>query len=199
VAIARKLATARFVLGEGMQSFNCYEDAERAEAYAKLEFPGTYYLAYRDLPRILQDHVQGRLALDFGCGTGRSTRFLKKLGFMVTGVDIAKDMISRSREADPSGDYVLVPEGDFSSFEEGTYDLILSVFTFDNIPSGEMKVQILEKMKRLLQHGGKIINLVSSPDIYRHEWASFSTKDFPENRSARSGDKVRIIITDSQA
>ena len=38
---------------------NCYEDARRAEAYAKLEFPGTYYLAYRDLPEIIFEHVTG--------------------------------------------------------------------------------------------------------------------------------------------
>jgi hypothetical protein len=38
--------------------------------------------------------------------------------------------------------------------------------------------------------------MVSSPEIYVHEWASFSTRDFPENRHARNGDTVRIIITD---
>ena len=64
-----------------MGLFNSYEDAKRAETYAKLEFPGTYYLAYRDLPGIIFDHVKGRKALDFGCGTGRSTRFLQKIGF----------------------------------------------------------------------------------------------------------------------
>jgi SAM-dependent methyltransferase len=181
-----------------MPSFNCYEDPRRAAAYAKLEFPGTYYLAYRDLPRILQDHVPGRRALDFGCGTGRSTRFLEQLGFATTGVDIAEDMIARAREADPAGDYVLVPEGDLGAFADGTFDVVLSVFTFDNIPSGELKVRILKDMKRLLRPGGRIVNLVSSPEIYTHEWASFSTRDFPENRSARSGDRVRIIITDSE-
>ena len=29
-----------------------------------------------------------------------------------------------------------------------------------------------------------------------HEWASFSTKDFPDNKFAKSGDVVRIITTD---
>ena len=29
---------------------NVYEDEERARAYATLQFPGTYYLAFRDLP-----------------------------------------------------------------------------------------------------------------------------------------------------
>ena len=38
--------------------------------------------------------------------------------------------------------------------------------------------------------------LVSSPEIYTHEWASFSTRDFPHNREARSGDVVRIVMTD---
>ena len=31
--------------------------------------------------------------------------------------------------------------------------------------------------------------------MYTHEWASFSTKDYPENRRAASGDVVRIITT----
>ena len=63
-----------------MGLFNSYEDAKRVEAYAKLEFPGTYYLAYRDLPGIIFEHVKGRKSLDFGCGAGRSTRFLQKIG-----------------------------------------------------------------------------------------------------------------------
>jgi len=40
--------------------------------------------------------------------------------------------------------------------------------------------------------------VVSSPEIYTNEWASFSTKDFPENKRAKSGDKVRIIQTDTE-
>jgi hypothetical protein len=58
------------------------------------------------------------------------------------------------------------------------------------------KVTNFEGLKRLLKTGGRIINVVSSPEIYTHEWASFSTKDFPENNVAKSGDKVRIVQTD---
>ena len=42
------------------------------------------------------------------------------------------------------------------------------------------------------------MSVVSSPDIYTHEWASFTTKDFPENAAACSGDVVRIVTTDHQ-
>jgi hypothetical protein len=39
-----------------MDFTNVYEDAKRAESYARLEFPGTYYLAYRDIPGIIEKY-----------------------------------------------------------------------------------------------------------------------------------------------
>ena len=175
---------------------NVYNDNERADAYAKLEFPGTYYLAYRDLPAIFGEHLRGRKALDFGCGTGRSTRFLHRLGFAAVGVDIAAQMLARARERDPHGEYRLVGDGDLSGLPQDTYDLVLSVFTFDNIPTMEKKVALFKSLKGLLKAGGRIVSLVSSQEIYMNEWASFSTKDFPENRTARSGDRVRTVMLD---
>ena len=106
-----------------MESGNCYEDATRAEAYATLEFARTYYLAYRDLPRIIAEHARGKRALDFGRGTGRSTRSLRKLGFDVVGIDISHAMLTIARRTDPKGDYRLVREGDFSPFAGGSFDL----------------------------------------------------------------------------
>jgi ubiquinone/menaquinone biosynthesis C-methylase UbiE len=181
-----------------MRFRNSYQDAKRAEAYAKLEFPGTYYLAYRDLPEIIREHVRGRKAIDFGCGTGRSTRFLERLGFDVVGVDISEDMLKKARELDAEGDYRLNEDGDLSQFEDAAYDLVLSAFTFDNIPTMEKKVKNFKELGHLLKKEGRVVNLVSSPEIYTHEWASFSTKDFPTNQKAKSGDKVSIIQTDTE-
>lgn len=175
---------------------NVYENEIRAEAYANLEFPGTYYLAYRDLPVILRNHTVGRKALDFGCGTGRSTRFLSNLGYEVVGVDISAQMIEHARKRDPDGDYRLVPDGDLNCLLPGEYDIVLAVFTFDNIPTLEKKVATFKALRRALKDSGCIVSLVSSPEIYLHQWASFSTKDFPENRYAKSGDKVRIVMLD---
>jgi ubiquinone/menaquinone biosynthesis C-methylase UbiE len=180
-----------------MDFVNCYEDVSRADAYGTLEFANTYYLAYRDLPAILAEHVTGKKALDFGCGTGRSTRLLRKLGFNVTGVDVSEDMLRIARAMDPPGDYRLVPEDNLQQFAVGTFDLVLSAFTFDNIP-GAMKARIFCDLEKLLTSNGTIVTLVSSPEIYTHEWASFTTKDFPENADACSGDVVRIVVTDHQ-
>lgn len=172
---------------------NIYETARYAHAYARLEFPGTYYLAFRDLPAVFARHATGRRALDFGCGAGRSTRFLERCGFDAVGVDISRDMVAKAREADPAGDYRVIADGDFASLAPGSFDLALSAFTFDNVPTAERKVGILAGLARLLAPKGRLVNLVSSPEIYVNEWASFSTRAFPGNRKAKSGDVVRIV------
>jgi len=174
---------------------NCYENVTRAEAYAKLEFANTYHLAFRDLPEIFRTHVQGTAALDFGCGTGRSTRFLYQLGFEVVGVDISTEMIAQARAIDPQGDYRLIPDDDMSALPRAGFSLIQSAFTFDNIP-GEIKVSLFLGLRELLKPDGILVNIVSAPEIYVNEWASFSTKAFPENNDAKSGDPVKIITTD---
>jgi len=176
-----------------MATFNFYEDGQYAEAYSKLEFPGSYYLAYRDLPEIISKHITGRKAVDFGCGAGRSTRFLRKLGFDTIGADISEEMLAKAREKDPGGDYRLIPADDFSQFESAAYDLVLSAFTFDNVPGLDRKVQLFTGLLRLLNSSGRMVNLVSAAEVYTHEWESFSTKDFPENRVAKVGDPVRVL------
>ena len=175
---------------------NSWGNQTRAESYAKLEFPNTYYLAYRDLPEIISTHVTGNRAIDFGCGTGRSTRFLKKLGFNVTGIDISADMLANARKSDEGGDYRLVTNGEYSHLGNGQYDLVQSIFTFDNIPGWQTRTEILTGLRDLLKPSGKIVCLDSTPELYTNEWASFTTKDFPENWHARTGDIVRDIMLD---
>ena len=104
-------------------------------------------------------------------------------------------MIHRARTLDPAGDYRLVADGDLDQFADGTFDLVLSAFPFDNIPTAAKKVALFRELRRAVQADGRIVNLVSAPEIYRNEWASFSTRDFPENRQAKCGDWVKIIVT----
>ena len=105
-------------------------------------------------------------------------------------------MIELARNADPTGDYRLVRDGDFTSFASEKFDLILSAFAFDNIPEIQKRRHLLRSLASLLKSAGRIVMLGSTPDIYTHEWASFSTKDFPENRRAKGGDTVRIVMKD---
>lgn len=173
---------------------NSWDNDIRSASYARLEFPNTYHLAYRDLPQIIQQHVVGKRALDFGCGTGRSTRFLKKLGFETIGADISEAMIKLAEEKDPEGMYLLVEDGVYDTIP-GEFDLITSIFTFDNIPA-KNRPKILSALYKKLNKTGRLIMLDSNPELYTHEWASFSTAQFPGNKTADTGDPVYTIMLD---
>ena len=175
---------------------NSWSNQTRAESYSKLEFPNTYYLAYRDLPEIISKHVTGNQAIDFGCGTGRSSRFLKQLGFDVIGIDISKDMLEIARNLDLSGDYQLVSNGKYDHLGLNQFDLVQSIFTFDNIPGWSNRTDILKGLRDLMKPTGRMICLDSTPELYVNEWASFTTKDFPENWTAKTGDIVHDIMLD---
>src|SRR5262249_43856571 len=143
----------------------------------------------------IRRHNHGSRALDFGCGTGRSTRFLRNLGLNVVGADISQAMLDQARALDPSGEYHLIRANIAGDFAPGSFDIILAAFTFDNMPT-EAKANALTGLRILLSPAGCLFLVVSSAAIYVNEWTSFSTHDFPENRHARDGDRVRIIMLD---
>lgn len=138
----------------------------------------------------------GDRAIDFGCGTGRSSRFLKQMGFNVTGIDISKDMLEIARNFDLSGDYQLVSNGKYDHLGLNQFDLVQSIFTFDNIPGWDNRTNILKGLRDLMKPTGRMICLDSTPELYVNEWASFTTKDFPENLTAKTGEIVRDIMLD---
>ena len=177
---------------------NVYEKAHYAEAYAGLEWTGTYLLVQRDLPDILGRHVTGRRALDFGCGAGRSSRLLRACGYEVTGVDVSASMVEHARKSDPGGDYRVLEGGDLTALPVASFDLVLASFPFDNIPAAG-KDGLLGGIARRLAPHGRFVNVVSSTEVYTHEWTSFSTKAWPENREARDGDVVRVVTRGFEA
>jgi SAM-dependent methyltransferase len=134
-----------------MKFSNIYEDSQRARAYATLKFEKTYYLAYRDIPKIISEHVSGKNALDFGCGTGRSTRFLQSLGFNTVGIDISEEMITIAQQLDPTGEYHHIVDGDFRRLPPSSFDLIFSTFTFDNIPTKNKKIILFKSLSMLIK------------------------------------------------
>jgi hypothetical protein len=104
-------------------------------------------------------------------------------------------MLDQAHALDPAGDYHLIRANVADEFAPGSFDVILAAFTFDNMPN-EAKAEALSALHMLLAADGCLLLLVSSAAIYVNEWASFSTRDFPENGHARDGDVVRIIMLD---
>lgn len=163
-----------------------------AKDYADLGIVNSFWLAYRDIPEIVKQHVKGKDALDYGCGGGRSTRFLKSLGFNAVGVDISADMIKEARQRDPTGEYTQIQSGAIP-YDANSFDFIFSSIVFLEIPSLEEMVNVLKDMKRVLQAGGIATIINGTPEAYTRNWASF-INDWPENRGLKSGDKAKLVI-----
>jgi SAM-dependent methyltransferase len=113
----------------------------------------------------------------------------------VAGADISQAMLDQAHALDPTGEYHLIRGNIAGEFAQGSFDVILAAFTFDNMPT-EAKAAALSGLRIVLAPDGCLLLVVSSPEIYVHEWASFSTRDFSENCHARDGDRVRIIMLD---
>jgi len=167
---------------------------KHAGEYAGLGFEGTDYLAFRDIPELIREYGGStRDALDYGCGAGRSTRFLKRLGFETVGADVSPDMLDQARSQDRSGEYHLITSGKLP-FEDSSFDLVFSSFVFLEVSRIQEIEAILTEMKRVLRKDGIIVFVTSSVEAPTGSWVSLSYA-FPENKKPlHSGDTVKLQI-----
>lgn len=174
-------------------SVKTHDYTKHATEYSEVGTDGTHYLGFRDVPKLIKKYVKGTQALDYGCGPGRSTRFLKSLGFDVIGVDISSDMLTEARKKDEQGTYQQIESG-VLPFEDSSFDLIFSSFVFLEIAAMIEIEKILSEFKRVLKPSGHIIILTTSMEGYKGDWVSLSY-DFPENkRQFESGDTVKLLF-----
>jgi len=167
---------------------------ENAEKYVRAGFENTYYLGYRDIPALLQKYKIGQKVIDYGCGTGRSTRFLKELGLNPIGVDISKEMLEQALKVDPTSHYLLIDSGHIPVLSE-SYDCIFCCFVLFAIPNKQELLSIFKEANRCLKSNGIFVIVTGSEELYSHEWLSYNV-DYSQNRSLKSGDVARIQLAD---
>src|SRR5579872_5712590 len=108
--------------------------SENAQKYLLSGFENTYYLGYRDIPDFLEKYSKGKKAIDYGCGTGRSTRFLSSLGFEALGVDTSREMLAQAVNFDTSAHYLLIKSAQIPVLSN-SYDVVFSCFVFLTVPT----------------------------------------------------------------
>jgi ubiquinone/menaquinone biosynthesis C-methylase UbiE len=165
-----------------------------ANIYSELNITGTIFLAYRDLPQIINKYILDKKTLDYGCGAGKSTMFLKSLGLEVDGVDTNEEMIKSALVNDFTGTYKVIDSCEIPSIDQ-SYDLVFASWVFMEVSSKKAMAQIMQEIYRVLKPGGIFITLVCSEDCYNNDWTTTNTK-FPENDNLQSGDKVKVYFKD---
>jgi len=124
-------------------------------AWARTPDHDSYWRFHRDLFLELVP-PPGRRTLDLGCGEGRLSRDLKRLGHAVVGVDASETMIAAAREADPE---IEIHRADAAElpFADATFDLVVSSLAIHNIRSNADRKRAIVEGFRVLKPGGRIV------------------------------------------
>lgn len=124
-------------------------ESHRWAAWARKPGHDSYWRFHRDqffqlLP------LPGQLTADIGCGEGRVTRDLKRLGHKTISFDISETLVNLAAEADPEGDYRIADAAAIPLPDESV-DLIVSFMCLQDVDdlTGAVK-----EMSRILKESG---------------------------------------------
>ena len=166
-----------------------------SHSYASLDNSGTALLAFKSIPTIIKKYAAGRKTLDYGCGSGCSTLFLKELSLDVEGVDISDEMLCEARQVDNSITYKLITSATLP-YPENTFDIVFSSFVLFEISTKDELTKIANEIYRVLKHGGIFIAVTGSMELYKHDWLSLYV-NYEQNRNLKSGDVAKLLLKDA--
>jgi len=162
-------------------------DAYEADAVTDIE------LGYSNIVRLLGG-CNGKKILDFGCGTGKVSRYLAGHGANVTGVDIsAREIeIATDRNNGEMAFYYHMPHGHIDFIRTGSQDAVVLAFVLCTIGIKQEILRVLKMCARVLQKHGRVIILNSNMEAsHGREFVSFA---IPRLVNPRSGDLVRVKL-----
>jgi SAM-dependent methyltransferase len=163
-----------------------------AELYGLLGIEGTTYRIGFDAVAKLLGDVSGKAFLDFGCGTGRSARFLRGLGAQhVYAVDHDQDMISQALTQELDGVTFLRIDG-LIPLPDASVDGAVSMNVFIEIRTLAAMTRACAEIARTLRPDAPFVLESSSPTAFGHTFRNFS---YPHAGPLRSGETTPCIVT----
>jgi SAM-dependent methyltransferase len=142
--------------------FDPYADTYRSEVEHSIAFSRKGLDHYTEVKaRALLDLVRRRLgdpsglsALDVGCGTGETDRYLAPAIGSLHGADISQRSIERAREANPDVDYRAY-DGETLPFDENEFDLSFSINVLHHVEPGD-RAAVVAELGRVVRPGGLV-------------------------------------------
>lgn len=136
------------------------ENAWDKEKYYKTgeDHVAEYVLPFLKQENIPQEEYSTFTMLDIGCGTGRLTRALAKVGAAVTGIDISQEMIQKAKEDNAeisNATFVLGSGKGLDPLPDNAFDFCYSFIVFQHIPDKAVIHNYFHEIKRVLKPGRK--------------------------------------------
>lgn len=170
---------------------------EEVAKYSSFGIEGTSWLAFRDIPELVKKYRIGPKTLDYGCGSGRSTRFLKSLSLSPIGADICPKFLKEALQHNDDLDYLFIKNSEVPVIDE-YFDFVFSSFVLLMVPSRNEMIAILGEIRRVMKDGAYFVILTGSEEIHRpdRDWVSYET-DFVENYRLGSGSVSKLRIREA--
>jgi len=109
--------------------------------------------------------VQGLVALDLGCGTGRHALWLAAAGAIVTAVDFSEGMLAVARQKPGAGAirFLVHDLHEPLPFSEGTFDLVVSGLVLEHLRN---LAGFFREARRVLRPGGRAVVSAMHPAMF---------------------------------
>ena len=108
---------------------------------------------WRGVGKVKMDLEPGSKVLDLGCGTGKTTAFLLKRGWDVTGLDFSPSAISHCISVFGDKAKFTIAECDRMPFPENYFDAVVAVHILEHLDETQLRDTVKE-VARVLVPGG---------------------------------------------
>ena len=127
-------------------------------AWARKAGHDSYWRFHRDQFLSLLP-APGRLTLDIGCGEGRLSRDLKRLGHRVIGIDASPSLVAAARSTDPQID-VCLADAAALPIADASADLAIAFMSLQDV---DAMATAVHEVGRVLEPGGRFCLAIVHP------------------------------------
>ncbi|MFH1890640.1 MAG: class I SAM-dependent methyltransferase [Candidatus Kuenenbacteria bacterium] len=128
------------------------------------DFSDTRNRVWPEMERLIRQYVkEGDKVLDVGCGNGRLLDILPKVDYL--GIDNSKGLIDEAKSKLGNSEIGKFGKVDFKvmdilklhQIEERNFDVIFMFAVFNHMPSEELRLKVLNNIKKILKLNGLLI------------------------------------------
>jgi len=126
-------------------------------------------LGHKNVAKLLQP-IKGKKILDYGCGSGKFSVYLSKLGAKVVGIDISATQLEVARKGKDKS-IIYLQDDDPKIEKYNNFDASVLIFVLCEISSEDIMSSVLKKVNNLLKVGGELV-------VLNPNWDKSNGKDF---------------------